>query len=975
MKRQNILLSILLFKLIFFSAKLLAENPEGRFHINEGDWFEMQVDLPLNYSDKSGSPLNFFKEAGKTELSVLLHYQLQKQRSNGNQIYNVSIQRIQSKVYASSFNTWLGYDSYYPPYRDNVKSVKPFIQSELEVTPDGNIIRFDSISGYAPTFKLTEISPKVKNKIGISFNFKLPTQLIELVSGFTTFLPPKSGPKSMTILNSEQKIETNDFRETEFYSIYKVTSNDTVTTEVKYLKKEGILISDQIGRLVNASFPIPANSIIKGKLADLANRKITISLEGDRDEAYFKKRHFDTGEDGSFSCPVFLNEPLYLKIDIGSKTISSFFVPGDTLEILDIPSKVERVSIRGTLYDQPTEPGHLFDAINFRGKAAYNAKLSVEMDEWMTYMPLPKNVRAYSTYHETIIKNIRYLLNLYSKRATKECVDYFRSKWNYYLAADKLYFREENETILYEDMFSSHKASEKEVFDFPAGFFLEVDTLPTLMYPYKWCKYYQSFLHYAFDFKKQRLEMSVGGQNNDFYGNYYFARASLKGYPLYTALYKAFDKELRGGFAAASGIEPFYQDFINNCKDPSLTEPLEQVHKTVSELAPGKAFPVQSFILKDSTVFNLAQYKGKPVCLVIMRSEKRMISYYKKEMDKFMPDEVEFIFVSLPNTYSDKSPAADSIMTMPNVKVIDVMEQDLGSKLLKTNQDKIFVLDKWLRIVDDNVKSPLNYIGNKALEEAIRKAIDAKRYTKAEKASFYKTAGWSLGSILFTLFIGFLVYRMRIRKIRRQEALKRQIKELEIKAIRSQMNPHFVFNALNSIQSLVNSSQYKETNIYLAKFSVLMRSVLNNSERSMVSLSEELEAVKLYCELEQLRFEFELSIEVSSDINSDLIEIPGMIIQPLAENAVVHGLSSLGGEGKLSIKVDRCKDKICVYVTDNGTGLSQQKEDKLSQKGFGLKLVQERLAILNHKNKQARLTVENNREKAGTTATLIIPVD
>ncbi|MFB6318452.1 hypothetical protein [Saccharicrinis sp. FJH54] len=65
MKRQNILLSILLFKLIFFSDKLLAENPEGRFHINEGDWFEMQVDLPLNYTDKSGSPLNFFKEAEK----------------------------------------------------------------------------------------------------------------------------------------------------------------------------------------------------------------------------------------------------------------------------------------------------------------------------------------------------------------------------------------------------------------------------------------------------------------------------------------------------------------------------------------------------------------------------------------------------------------------------------------------------------------------------------------------------------------------------------------------------------------------------------------------------------------------------------------------------------------------------------------------------------------------------------------------
>jgi LytS/YehU family sensor histidine kinase len=280
--------------------------------------------------------------------------------------------------------------------------------------------------------------------------------------------------------------------------------------------------------------------------------------------------------------------------------------------------------------------------------------------------------------------------------------------------------------------------------------------------------------------------------------------------------------------------------------------------------------------------------------------------------------------------------------------------------------------------VDNNAEDPMNhtYIGGPSkFELSLRKTIDAKRYSKAEKTVMLKTAGWSFGSVLLTALIGLWIYRIRIARIRQQEAVRRRIKELEIKAIRSQMNPHFIFNALNSIQSLINGNQFKESNIYLSKFAVLLRGVLNNSEKSRVSLSDELESVRLYCELEQLRFEFKFEILIDPQVNSDLIEIPGMIIQPLAENAIVHGLSAKGAEGILMIRVDRKNDHLCVCVSDNGVGLSPQVADTLSQKGFGLKLVEERINILNLDGKEARLTVENRKDTTGTIATLTLPID
>ncbi|MBN1767414.1 MAG: histidine kinase [Prolixibacteraceae bacterium] len=973
MKRQNILF-VMVFGLILISLKLSAENPEGRFRIDAGDWFETRFDSPLDFNSSTPSFPSYLKDSSeKTELSVLLRYQLRQQLKNGNQIFNVSIQRIQANVPDINSNLLLGYDSYYPIYQDDKRQSEQFIQFEMEVTPEGYVSRFDSISGSLPVLNFDQIRSVKNSGITVGFKMTLPKRLIEIASAFITYLPLKSGVKNLKINSSdkEMKFETKQYSETPDLDVFQVSIDDSVSVEMRFLKKENIDMSV----LVDASFPIPANTIIKGKLTGMENKEITIRLKEDYYEEYFEKKYFKTNSDGSFSYPMFLNRPYNLELNLGDERISFFLEPNDTLEIVEKPQKVERYSREATFYDKLPSPGYLINFSGLKGNASYNAKLSVEMDEWISFFVVPDNVQTFIKYNEEIIDNTNRLINQYRGKATESCINYYRSRIKYFLAMSKFYFANEAQRNYMMNTYTGKDSQEKATIDYPADFFLAADTLSAVMYPYEWCYYYRNFTKEAVDYKIKRLGKPVGGFNKSFYSDYYFERISLKGFPLYTMLYELLDEELRKGFNAANKIESFYQDFIHNCNDPALVNPLIKTHQTISKLAIGNTFPVKSYALKDNTVFDLNKYKGKPVCLVFLYSAKREINDFKSEIEKFESDEVEFLFVYIPNNYIDPTPVDSSILALPNVKLIEIQDDGIRDQILVAKMSKIFMLDKWLRIVEDDIPNPGNYIGFPDFENALKKAIEAKRFTKKQKASAIKTAGWSLGSILFTLMIVLWIYRVRIRNLKKKEAIKRQIKELEIKAIRSQMNPHFVFNALNSIQSLVNSSQYKETNVYLAKFSVLLRGVLNNSEKSKISLSDELEAVKLYCELEQLRFEFELQFEVEPDLDSDLIEIPGMIIQPLAENAVVHGLASLGKKGLLQIKINSCPEGLCVSVSDNGVGLPEREEDKLREKGYGLKLVEERLLILNQKDKKARLIVENNKGGQGTTARLIIPID
>lgn len=177
---------------------------------------------------------------------------------------------------------------------------------------------------------------------------------------------------------------------------------------------------------------------------------------------------------------------------------------------------------------------------------------------------------------------------------------------------------------------------------------------------------------------------------------------------------------------------------------------------------------------------------------------------------------------------------------------------------------------------------------------------------------------------------------------------------LALKGLRSQMNPHFIFNALNSVNSFIASNDERTANKYLSDFSILMRSVLENSEEDFIPLSKEIELIEKYVMLEHFRFKdkFEYSLEIDPDLDVEAFEIPPMLLQPYVENAVWHGMRYKEEKGSLKIEFTQTDtDTAIITVTDDGVGRTRSKELKTDnqkkQKSKGMSNIKKRISILN----------------------------
>jgi len=209
--------------------------------------------------------------------------------------------------------------------------------------------------------------------------------------------------------------------------------------------------------------------------------------------------------------------------------------------------------------------------------------------------------------------------------------------------------------------------------------------------------------------------------------------------------------------------------------------------------------------------------------------------------------------------------------------------------------------------------------------------------------------------IVLGIIIGY--FKLRENQIRQKEKLKTQfnakVSELEMNALRAQMNPHFVFNCLNSINRLVLFNKTDAATDYLNKFSKLLRKVLDNSRSNFISLKEEINTLDLYLEMEKLRFDHNFSYKINIDPNLEIDEIPmpPMLIQPFVENSIWHGLQHSQKESKI-IELD-LKDKegiLIITIQDNGIGREASKKIKEQRlnthKSHGLQVIKERVEIL-----------------------------
>ena len=207
--------------------------------------------------------------------------------------------------------------------------------------------------------------------------------------------------------------------------------------------------------------------------------------------------------------------------------------------------------------------------------------------------------------------------------------------------------------------------------------------------------------------------------------------------------------------------------------------------------------------------------------------------------------------------------------------------------------------------------------------------------------------------------------------------INKMLAESQLMALRAQMNPHFVFNCLNSIQECIVTQKYGEASKYLNKFSKLFRMVLNNSGKNLVSLQEEKEVLELYLELEQMRFEKSFSYELIVDEELEIEDtlIPSMLLQPYVENALWHGLMHKEGDRHLLIKFTRLNDETfqCT-IQDNGIGRQRSYELKAQQskakrhESKGLKISKDRIEVLQKQGHHATLSIMDNYDSSGRAA-------
>lgn len=209
---------------------------------------------------------------------------------------------------------------------------------------------------------------------------------------------------------------------------------------------------------------------------------------------------------------------------------------------------------------------------------------------------------------------------------------------------------------------------------------------------------------------------------------------------------------------------------------------------------------------------------------------------------------------------------------------------------------------------------------------------------------------------LLLLGAGYAAYRIRIGQIRRAAKMRSnyeiRLSELENSALRAQMNPHFIFNSLNTINAFVNSNDRARSNEYISKFSKLIRLILDHSRQKRISLKDELEVMQLYLQLEQIRFaqRFDVQVHVTG-LDADNTEVPPLIIQPFVENAILHGLLPREHRGLLTVAVERLDDCLQCTITDNGIGRkaagSLKGRNGYNHRSHGMEITLKRIALFN----------------------------
>jgi tetratricopeptide (TPR) repeat protein len=232
-----------------------------------------------------------------------------------------------------------------------------------------------------------------------------------------------------------------------------------------------------------------------------------------------------------------------------------------------------------------------------------------------------------------------------------------------------------------------------------------------------------------------------------------------------------------------------------------------------------------------------------------------------------------------------------------------------------------------------------------------QQALDAAEIGRQRVVRNVVICGAALVLLASVMSLIFYKRRRDAEVLKTEAEFRARVSNTEMKALRSQMNPHFIFNSLNSISDYISRSDIPKANEYLVKFAGIMRMILEYSEQKEISLADDLKALELYVQLEVLRLRNKFSYEISigEGIDTENTMVPPLMLQPFVENSIWHGLARKEGEGKLSIHVYRQDEMIKYAVEDNGIGRvgSAAVSAGVGKKSMGIKITGERIALIN----------------------------
>ena len=292
-------------------------------------------------------------------------------------------------------------------------------------------------------------------------------------------------------------------------------------------------------------------------------------------------------------------------------------------------------------------------------------------------------------------------------------------------------------------------------------------------------------------------------------------------------------------------------------------------------------------------------------------------------------------------------------------KALDVYADFISKLEPLVKGDSTLIDEKFFQVQEDRILQLEK-------ERVLKDKLIAKQNTFS-----YVLSGVVVLILIFLIFIAKALY-----------SIKKKNKRIALQSLRREMNPHFIFNSLNSVNQFIAQNNELEANKYLSSYSKLMRNIMENSNKDFISLTTEMEQMKEYLDLEYLRFhdKFQYRIEIEDDIDSDATMIPNMLIQPQLENAIWHGLRYKEGIGLLTLKVLQENNRLYAIVEDNGIGLTRSRELKTKHQrehnSRGLTNTYERINLLNSLyNTNISIDVkEKEEDETGVIVTLRFPL-